>query len=81
MHIAGSLQLLQCYYGVVSPGQPLQEQGGRTQAHLLYDTALQGYAELLRRLNRPGAVVLPAFETADNGTEGQQLALAAVHSE
>ncbi|GAB4815237.1 hypothetical protein N2152v2_002283 [Parachlorella kessleri] len=37
----------------------------------------QGYARLLNRLNKPGAIVLPAFETANNGTEGRVLALEA----
>jgi hypothetical protein len=35
----------------------------------------------MKHLNQPGAIVLPAFETASNGTDGKELALEAARSE
>lgn len=41
----------------------------------------QGYAELLQQLQRPTALVLPAFEIAASDTEGKELALAVARGE
>lgn len=43
--------------------------------------ALQGWEEMMQQLGRRQAIVLPALETASNGTEGKRLAMLATQSE